>query len=121
MRKFLKKLGVLVYAVGALSLTVFVGCSSLMPTRKPPLTDALGYEVWNWKNWTIVGINEAAYNIEVKKLDTWRIMIDVVNTPAKEAHGIIVNWIGIAATGGALGGIPLALKRVPPGYAKKED
>jgi hypothetical protein len=101
-------------------MMALTGCSSMTPTREPPLTKALGYNVWDWKGWTLVGINETAYDIEVKKLDTWRVMIDVVNKPALEAREQVINLWSMVATGGAMGGIPLALRAVPKGYKKEE-
>ncbi len=121
MRHALKTLGIALYSAMAIFVTIISGCSSLTPTRKPPLTEALGYDVWEWKGWTLVGINEGAYNIEVKKLDTWRVMIDVVNAPALEAREQVINLWSMIATGGLAGGLPLALRKVPKGYAKKED
>jgi hypothetical protein len=100
---------------------LIVGCESITPTRVPPLTTTLGYSVPAWKGWTLTGLNEAKYNIEVKKLDTWRIMIDVVNAPALEARKQVINLWSMLATGGAMGGIPLALKAVPKGYVRKEE
>lgn len=113
--------GIALYAVIAIFVTIISGCAYLTPTREPPLTNELGYEVIEWKGWTLVGINEAAYNIQVKKLDTWRVMIDVVNKPAIEAREQVINLWSMVATGGLMGGLPLALKKVPKGFVKEDD
>jgi len=120
MKKIFKTLGVAVYVLFAVSCTLFVGCSSMMPTRKPPLTDAFGYNVPNIKGFTLVGINEAVYNVEAAKLETWRVMLDIVNKPMVEVHGVAVDWLSVALAGTAFGGIPLALKKPPKGYVKDE-
>ena len=120
MRKIAKAVGVALYTLFAIFTTLFVGCAHMMPTKVPPLTDAFGYSVPNIKGITTVGINEAVYRVELAKLDTWRIMIDVVNKPMIEAHSVGVDWLSVALAGTAFGGIPLALKKVPKGYKKEE-
>lgn len=120
MKKFLRKSGIVLYGLLTILVTTFAGCSSLMPTREPPLTEELGYKVYDWKGWTFVGLNQAAYKLEVEKLKTWQVMIGFVNAPAIELHSLIVNWVGVAA-GGAMTGLPFALKRLPKGAVKKED
>jgi hypothetical protein len=121
LRKLLKATVGTLYAVVAVIITLFTGCASLMPTRVPPLTAELGYDVPDYKGWTVVGLNDGAYRMEVEKLKVWKVMIGLVNDPALALHGQAVNWLNMALAGGALGGIPLALKRVPPGYTKKEE
>lgn len=121
MKKIFKTVGKVLYIAFMLLAVTFAGCSSMMPTREPPLTEELGYKVYNWKGWTVVGLNEAAYRLEVEKLKTWKVMIGFVNIPAVELHGQIVNWLGAIGVGGAMGGIPLALKTLPKGAIKKED
>lgn len=120
MKKIIKFIGVCLYTVFAVMTTLFVGCSHMMPTRVPPLTQEFGYTVPNVKGVTTVGINEAVYNVELAKLETWRLMLDIVNKPMIEAHAVAVDWLSVALAGTAFGGIPLALKKVPKGY-KKED
>lgn len=121
MKKIRKKVLWGFYIVASVIITVFTGCSALMPTRKPMLTDELGYNVPNYRNWTTIGINEMAYRIEVEKLKVWKVMIGLVNDPALQLHTQIVNWWAMAASGGALGGIPLALRKVPKGAISREE
>lgn len=121
MKKFLRKSRIILYSLLAALVTTFAGCSSLMPTREPPLTEELGYKVFNWKGWTFVGLNEASYKLEVEKLKMWKVMIGFVNDPAIALHGQVVNWLGMIGVGGAMGAIPIALNRLPKGAVKKED
>ncbi len=121
MKKILRKSRLVLYSLLTIFVATFAGCSSLMPTREPPLTEELGYKVYSWKGWTVVGLNQAAYKLEVEKLRMWKVMIGFVNIPAIELHGQIVNWLGALGVGGAMGGIPLAWNRLPKGAVKKED
>lgn len=121
MKRLIKAIGLVFYTVFAIMTTLFVGCSHMMPTKVPPLTEEFGYSVPNIKGITTVGINEGVYNIEVAKLETWRLMLDIVNKPMIEAHGVAVDWLSVALAGTAFGGIPLALKKVPKGYRKEEE
>jgi hypothetical protein len=118
--KLIKWFGKLAYIIIAAFITLFVGCAHMMPTMVPPLTDELGYSVPNIKGVTTVGINEAIYGVEVAKLETWRLMVDIVNKPMVEAHGVAVDWLSVALAGTAFGGIPLAMKKVPKGYVKDD-
>jgi hypothetical protein len=93
MKRLIKAIGLAFYTVFAIMTTLFVGCSHMMPTKVPPLTEEFGYSVPNIKGITTVGINEGVYNIEVAKLETWRLMLDIVNKPMIEAHGVAVDWL----------------------------
>ena len=117
----MKKLISFIYVLFAIMTTLFVGCSHMMPTRVPPLTDEFGYSVPNVGGYTTVGINEAVYSVQLAKLETWRVMLDLVNKPMIEAHALAVDWLSVALAGTAFGGIPLALKKPPKGYVKKGD
>ena len=121
MKKILRKIRVILYCALTVFMSAFAGCSSMMPTREPPLTEELGYKVLEWRGWTLVGLNQAAYKFEVEKLKTWKVMIGFVNLPAIELHNQIVNWLGALGVGGVMGGLPLALNRLPKGAVRKED
>lgn len=121
MRKFFKRIGITLYTILAASLTILAGCTTLMPTKKPPLTDMFGYEVPEWKGWTLVGINQFVYKVESKKLETWAAMQELVNQPAIQLHGEIMNVWGMVATAAATGGIPLAWAHQPKTPKKKEE
>ena len=101
------------------------GCVGLMPTREPPMTQELGFDVPDVKGWTFVFLNEAAYNWEAEKLNFWKISMDFVNKPMIALHEQAVDWLNIGLSAGLFGGAPtavaLALKKVPKGSVKKED
>lgn len=124
MKKFLKSVqkGIVIglYCTIAITVTALSGCQYLTPTRVPPLSEELGYEVPDWKGWTLVGLNEASYKFAYEKLKLYRVMVNIVNEPALQAREQVINWGNIALSAGAFGGIPLALRKVPKGYVKKE-
>jgi hypothetical protein len=109
-----------IYLLVAVFTTLFVGCSHMMPTRVPPLTEEFGYNVPNIKGYTTVGINEAVYGVELAKLETWRLMLDIVNKPMIEAHATMIDWMSVALAGTTFAGIPMALRKVPKGYIKED-
>ena len=121
LKKIFKALGVALYICLGAFVTMIAGCSTLTPTRVPPLTEAFGYKVVNFNGWTLVGINEWAYKIETSKLDTWGVMIDMVNKPALQAREQVIDVWSMIATGGLFGGIPLALRKPPRGYKKPDS
>lgn len=120
-----KLIAATVYTFAAICITIFTGCASVMPTKEPPLAEAIGYEIPSWKGWTTVGINEAVYKIEYEKLRVLRTMVNVVNEPALAAHEQAINWLNVGLSAGTFGGIPLAgalaLKKLPKGAIKEED
>ena len=124
-RKLFALIGIVVYTFAAICVTVFTGCSSVMPTKEPPLAEAIGYEIPDWKGWTTVGINEAVYKLEYEKLKVLRTMVNIVNEPALAAHEQAINWLNVGLSAGTFGGIPLAgalaLKKLPKGAVKEED
>lgn len=120
MKRFLKAILACFYILIACLVTAVSGCEHLTPTRVPPLTDVLGYDVYDFKGWTTVGLNEMSYTIEVKKLGVWRTMMDLVNVPALQARDQVVDWWSMGVTAGLFGGLPLALRKVPKGYVKKD-
>lgn len=125
MKKFFASIGkalfIVLYIFVAGTVTILSGCKSMTPTRKPPLVEKIGYEIPDFKGWTTVGINEAIYNIELEKIKLLAAMIETVNAPALAAREQAIDWFNIALSGGMLGGIPLALRRLPRGAVKKED
>jgi hypothetical protein len=114
-------MGIFLYICMASMITLLAGCQHLTPTKVPPLTDELGFSVVNYKGWTTVGLNQWAYKIHSSKLDTWGLMMDMVNNAALQARDGVIDLWSMAATAGTFGGIPLALRKVPPGYVRKED
>lgn len=125
MKKFFlclwKSLLVAVYLVLVGTITTLAGCRSVTPTRKPPLVEKIGYKIPNYKGWTFVGINESFYKMELQKMKLLAAMIETVNAPALAAREQAINWFNVGMSAGMFGGIPLALKRLPKGAAKKED
>lgn len=121
LRKALNGLLAIAYLGIAVVVTLLTGCESLTPTRVPPLSKELGYDIPDYKGWTTTGINEGYYKIEVEKLGILRTMIDVVNTPALQAREQVVSWGNIAMSAGLFGGIPLALRKIPKGYIKDPE
>lgn len=123
--KFFRSVGnailVSVYVLIAVYTTLLTGCASLMPTRESPIAEPLGYNVWDFKGWTFIFMTEAVYNIEVIKLKAYKESTDLVNKPFIEGHGQAVNWLNIALSASAFGGIPLALRTLPKGAVRKED
>lgn len=113
------------YSLFTIAITALTGCSSLMPTKEPPLAEKIGYRIPDYRGWTTVGINETIYKIEYEKLKILRTMVDVVNEPALAAHEQAIDWLNVGLSAGTFAGIPaataLALKKLPRGAVKKED
>jgi hypothetical protein len=104
---------IILYWSMAVLVTALSGCASLTPTRVPPLSKALGYEIPNYKGWTVTGLNEGKYRIECEKLKVLRTMVNVVNEPALAAREQAVDWLNVGLSAGMFGGLPLAWRRDP--------
>jgi len=120
MRWLLKVCSWTLYLLFSVSITIFVGCESVMPTRVPPLSEELGYDIPDYKGWTTTGLNEGYYNIELQKLKILRTMVDVVNVPALQARDQAIDWINVGLSAGVFGGLPLAFLKVPKGSVSKK-
>lgn len=125
-RRVIRIAAVALYCLVAVYTSLLTGCAGLMLTKVPPMTKELGYKVpLQYKGYTFVFVNEAAYTWEAEKLNFWRIAMDFVNKPAIAIHDQAVNWLNIGLSAGMFGGGPvaiaMALKKVPKGAVKKED
>jgi hypothetical protein len=113
LKKIGKSLVWVLYTLFSVFFTLVSGCAYFTPTRVPPMTKELGYEVLNYKGWTTTGLNEGTYKLELEKLKLFRVMVDVVNEPALEAREQVIDWVNVGLSAGVFGGIPLAYMKDP--------
>ena len=118
MRRLIKRIGIGIYALLASYVTLVSGCKSAMPTRIVPFAEEVGIEVPNFKGWTFVFLNEMRYKYESEKVKMYGNMMEITHQVTFDVYDITMDWVNMALAGGALGGIPLALRKVPKGFVK---
>ena len=118
MRRLIKRIGIGIYALLASYVTLVSGCKSAMPTRIVPFSEEVGIEVPNFKGWTFVFQNEMLYKYESEKVKMYGNMMEITHQVTFDVYDITMDWVNMALAGGALGGIPLALRKVPKGFVK---
>lgn len=106
-------------AVGVI-LATLLACNAITPTVVPPMTEELGYHVPNFRGVTVVGLVSGAYKLEEKKFELWGFSVESTLKATLEARDGLLNLLTVLGVGGTAA-LPLALKRPPQGYVKKED
>ena len=125
MKKFFRRL--MAIAVGLMASLMIWGCStlSLIPTVVPPLMDTLiegetPHKVIFGQKVTLQGIVDARMAYHDTLYPAVRQFYDIGRTMSQN---IATTVLGVMSAAGLVGtgAIPFALKKVPKGYAKKEE
>ena len=98
-------------------LLILAGCAIITPTIVPPLSDELGFNVPNIKGVTTVGIIKGTLVVEQARLRAFDEMATLTLKATDEVKTGIIDIVAMLGLGGTAM-LPMAMKRIPPGYKK---